>query len=200
MNAMLDWLPIASAAFAVPQFLPQLVQLSRTGDSAGVSWSWAALTSISNGGWIAYFALSGFWTSLVPAGSVTVLAGVLAILLSRSARVTRRQAVITAGWAGILAIAGAVGGRVGLGTVLTASFVLQVTPSVWTAYRTERPTGIARGTWLLILGELVCWGAYGYYQSDPRLIVLGWTGVTASLLMLARAHSARSKRPTPRQA
>ncbi|HJP77446.1 MAG TPA: hypothetical protein VJ914_24470 [Pseudonocardiaceae bacterium] len=202
MNAMLDWLPIASAVFAVPQFLPQLVRLSRTGDAAGVSWSWAALTSISNGGWIAYFALSGFWTSLVPAGSVTALAGVLAGLLSRRAGVTRRQAVITAAWAGILAIAGAIGGRVGLGTVLTASFVLQVTPSVWTAYRTERPTGIARGTWWLILGELVCWGAYGQYQSDPRLIVLGWTGVTASLLMLARAHTARNghrRRPAPRQ-
>ncbi len=197
MNAVLDWLPIASAVFAVPQFLPQLVQLWRTGDAAGVSWSWAALTSVSNGGWIAYFALSGFWTSLVPSTSVTALAGVLAGLLGRRTGVTRRQAVITAGWAGLLAIAGAAGGRIGLGTALTASFVLQVTPSVWTAYRTERPTGIARGTWLLILGELVCWGAYGYAQSDWRLIVLGWTGVTASLLMLARAHAAAQSRRSP---
>lgn len=194
MNAVLDWLPIASAVFAVPQFLPQLLRLSRTGDAAGVSWSWAALTSISNGGWIAYFALSEFWSSLVPSISVTVLACVLAGLLARSRGVTRRQAMITTGWAALLAIAGAACGRVGLGTALTASFVLQVTPSVWTAYRTERPTGISRGTWLLILGELVCWGAYGYHQADPRLIVLGWTGVTASLLMLARAHTAQRRR------
>jgi len=43
-----------------------------------------------------------------------------------------------------------------------------------------------RGTWLLILGEMACWGIYGTCESDPRLMVLGWTGVTASLLVLAR--------------
>jgi hypothetical protein len=69
--------------------------------------------------------------------------------------------------------------------------VLQVTPSVWTAYRTHQPSGIARGTWLLILAELLCWGLYGLHQSDPRLAVLGWTGVAASVLVLARVQSRR---------
>lgn len=58
----------------------------------------------------------------------------------------------------------------------------QVTPSVWTAYRTHRPTGIARGTRLLILAELFCWGIYGVHESDLQLTVLGWTGVAASVL------------------
>jgi hypothetical protein len=71
---------------------------------------------------------------------------------------------------------------------LTVSFVLQVAPSVWTAYRTRRPTGISRGTWLLIFAELFCWGVYGVHESDPRLTVLGWTGVFASILMLIRAR------------
>jgi hypothetical protein len=61
---------------------------------------------------------------------------------------------------------------------------------VWTAYRTHRPTGIARGTWLLILVELFCWGVYGVHESDLQLTVLGWTGVAASVLMLARTWSA----------
>jgi uncharacterized protein with PQ loop repeat len=182
---MLDWLPVAAAAFAVPQFLPQLARVWRSGDAAGVSWSWAALTSASNAGWIAYFALSGFWSALVPAISATVLAGVLAVLLGRGG-VPRRSAAVVAGWTALLAVAWAGGGRVGLGTALTVSFVLQVAPSVWTAYRTARPTGISRGTWLLILAELLCWGIYGVHQSDPRLAVLGWTGVAASLLMLTR--------------
>src|SRR6266508_1694191 len=198
MGAALEWLPIAAAAFAVPQFLPQLTQLRRTDDAAGVSWSWATLTSISNAGWIAYFALSRFWTSLAPSISVTVFAGELAVVLGRRVGVQRRAAAITVGWAGLLAIAWAVGGRAGLGTALTVSFVLQVAPSVWTAYRTERPTGIARGTWLLILAELLCWGVYGYYQSDPRLTTLGWTGGVASVLMLARAQATQSRRsPVP---
>lgn len=192
MDEVLEWLPVAAAVFAVPQFLPQLFAVWRTGDTAGVSWSWAALTSVSNAGWIGYFALSRLWTALVPATSATVLAGALAVLLGRRG-VPHRSAAIAGGWAALLALAWMVAGRSGLGTALTVSFVLQVAPSVWTAYRTQRPTGISRGTWLLILAELFCWGGYGLHVSDPRLTVLGWTGVTASILMLirARAHHPR---------
>jgi uncharacterized protein with PQ loop repeat len=189
---VLDLLPIAAAAFAVPQFLPQLIAVARTGDTAGVSWAWAALTSVSNGGWIAYFALSRLWTALVPAISATVFAGILAVVLGRRAGIPRRPAAIATGWAALLGVAWAVAGRAGLGTALTVSFVLQVAPSVWTAYRTHRPTGISRGTWLFILAELLSWGVYGLHVSDPRLTVLGWTGVAASVLMLARARWRRA--------
>lgn len=80
---------------------------------------------------------------------------------------------------------------------LTAAFVLQVTPSLWTAYRTHRPTGISYGTWLLIVGELSCWTIFGLHKSDPRLISLGVTGVTASTLMLARIVASRRTLPHP---
>jgi uncharacterized protein with PQ loop repeat len=184
MDGVLEWLPVAAAVFAVPQFLPQLVAVWRTGDAAGVSWSWAALTSVGNAGWTVYFALSGLPAALVPATSATVLAGLLAALLGRRDGVAVRSAVLATGWAAMLALGWIAGGRAGLGSALTVSFVLQVTPSVWTAYRTRRPTGISGGTWLLVLAELACWGVYGVHRADPRLIVLGWTGVAASLLML----------------
>jgi uncharacterized protein with PQ loop repeat len=183
---LLALLPVAAAVFAVPQFLPQLTRVWRSHDTAGVSWSWAALTSVSNGGWIAYFALSRLWTSLVPAIAATVLAGALAVLLARHAPVPRRSAALAAGWAALLAASAALAGRTGIGTALTVSFVLQVAPSVWTAWRTRHPTGVSRGTWLLVLGELACWAGYGPHVADPRLTALGCTGVTASLLMLAR--------------
>lgn len=187
MHAVFSLLPLMAAVLAVPQFLPQLARLRRTGETAGVSWSWAALTSINNAAWAGYFALSGFWTALAPAISATVLAGALAVMLTRSGTgFPRRPAALTLAWAALLTAAG-LSGRAGLGTALTAAFGLQVTPSVWTAYRADRTTGIAIGTWLLILGELLCWGVFGLYESDPRLIVLGTTGVTASLLVLARA-------------
>ena len=191
---MWGWLPVAAAVFAVPQFLPQLIDVWRRGDTAGVSWSWAVLTSVSNGAWIAYFALSRLWTGLVPSISATVLAGVLAVLLGRGGDIPRRSAVVTLVWVAVLALGWALAGRVGLGTALTVSFVLQVTPAVWTAYRTCRPTGISIGTWLLVLAELLCWGLYGLHISDPRLTVLGWSGVAASLLMLARGVGARRGR------
>jgi uncharacterized protein with PQ loop repeat len=188
LGDVLGWMPAAATVFAVPQFLPQLARVWRTGDAAGVSWSRAALTSVSNGGWIAYFALSRFWAALIPAISVTVLAGVLAVVLGRLGGVSRRPAAAAAGWAALLALAGAAGSRRGLGTALAASFVLQVAPAVRAAYRAGRPTGISRGTWLLILAELACWGLYGLHESDPRLIVLGLTGVAAAGLILARAR------------
>ena len=202
MGNPIDYAPIAATAFAVPQFLPQILKLRRSDDTDGVSWPWAALTSVNNAAWFAYFALSGYWTSVVPSSSATRLAGALATMLARRGRARARSAALVGAWAALLAAALAVAGRTGLGTLLTAAFVLQVTPSVWTAYRTTRPTGISLGTWLLIFGELSCWATFGLHKSDPRLIVLGFTGVAASLLMLARIRRTTAiKRSTaPRRA
>lgn len=188
-------LPVLAALFAVPQFLPQLSRLWRTGDASGVSWSWAALTSVNNAAWTAYFALSRLWAALVPSVSATLLAGLLAVCLARKGGLPRRAAAGTAGWAALLAAAGGAYGGAGLGTVLTASFVLQAAPSVWKAYRSDRVSGISAGTWLLVLGELLCWGVYGIGESDPRLMALGGTGITASLLVLARVGAGKPDGP-----
>jgi uncharacterized protein with PQ loop repeat len=198
MGNLLDYAPIAAAAFAIPQFLPQLLKLRTTDDTAGVSWSWATLTSVNNAAWFAYFALASYWTALVPAASATLLAGTLAIMLVRRGRATAPPAVLIGGWVALLVAGFTVAGRTGLGMLLTAAFVLQVTPSIWTAYRSAHLTGVAAGTWLLILGELSCWTIFGVHRSDPRLITLGVTGVTASALMLARIHRTRRHEPLSR--
>jgi uncharacterized protein with PQ loop repeat len=199
MDDLLDYLPIAAAAFAIPQFLPQILKLRATDDVAGVSWSWATLTSINNAAWFAYFALSGYRAALVPACSASLLAGALATMLARRGQARARPAVLISGWVALLVAGSTVAGRTGLGTLLTAAFILQVLPSIWTAYRAARPTGVSRGTWLLVLGELACWMTFGVHKADPRLITLGVTGVTASLLMLARIHrtSENQRRRTP---
>lgn len=198
MGDLLDYLPIAAAAFAIPQFLPQLLKLRVTDDTAGVSWSWATLTSVNNAAWFAYFTASAYWAALVPAASATLLAGTLAIMLTRRGRATARPAILIASWVALLVAGVTVAGRSGLGTLLTVAFILQVTPSIWTAYRTTHLTGVAAGTWLLILGELSCWTIFGLHQADPRLITLGITGVTASALMLARIHHTRRNEPLRR--
>jgi uncharacterized protein with PQ loop repeat len=97
-------------------------------------------------------------------------------------------------WAVVLLTAAAVFGRAGLGSALAVAFLLQVTPSVWTVYRSKDTTGVSGGTWLLIFGELLCWGVFGIHEADPRLIVLGATGVVASLLVLARVSWLRADR------
>jgi uncharacterized protein with PQ loop repeat len=200
MRELLEYAPIAAAAFAIPQFLPQILKLRATGDAAGVSWSWATLTSVNNAAWMVYFAFSGYWTALVPSSSATVLAGALATMLALRGQARAGPAVLISAWASLLILGFAVAGRTGLGALLASAFILQVTPSIWTAYRTDRPTGISRGTWMLVFGELSCWTVFGIYESDPRLLILGFTGVTASVLMLARIHrTSENERPrTPR--
>jgi uncharacterized protein with PQ loop repeat len=192
---------VVAAVFALPQLFPQLRRVWRTGTAPGVSWSWAALTSVNNLGWIVYFVLSRFWTALITATSATVLAGALAVLLARRRGIPRRPALVAAGLAALLAAAWSAAGRAGLGSVLVAAYALQITPSIWTAFGTERPDGISPTTWLLILAEMLCWGIYGLHESDPRLAVLGGTGVLASVLMLARVWqtSLRSTQEVPLQ-
>jgi hypothetical protein len=198
VRELLDYLPIAAAAFAIPQFVPQLRRLRATNDTAGVSWSWATLTSVNNAAWFAYFAASAYWAALVPATSATLLAGALALMLGRRGQASTRPAILISCWGALLVAGAIVTGRTGLGTLLTVAFIIQVTPSLWTAYRTTHLTGVATGTWLLILGELSCWATFGLHQSDPRLLTLGVTGVTASALMLARIHSTRRAEPLRR--
>jgi len=196
MIDLLGYAPVAAACFAVPQFLPQIRKLRATRDTVGVSPSWAALTSINNAAWLAYFTMSRYWTALIPSSSATLLAGTLAVMLIRRRPPGPRPALLIAAWAIMLAAAGITAGRAGLGTLLTVAFLLQVTPSLWTAYRTARPTGVSSGTWLLILGELSCWMVFGVHTADPRLITLGASGIIVSALMLARIHrTTRSGRP-----
>ncbi|WP_163513610.1 PQ-loop repeat-containing protein [Fodinicola acaciae] len=186
MTQLLDFLPFAAAACGIPQYLPQIRKVRRTGDTAGVSWPWTALTSVNNTAWFAYFTLSAYWTAMLPSSAAALLAGVLAVMLARAGLVTRHAVVLIGCWTALLVASVAVAGLPGLGTVLAAAFVIQVVPSIWTALRTRNPTGISRGTWGLVLGELACWLLYGLHRSDPRLIALGVTGVTAATLMLAR--------------
>jgi uncharacterized protein with PQ loop repeat len=201
LRDVLDDAPIAATAFAIPQFLPQIIHVRATDDTAGVSWSWATLTSVNNAAWLAYFALSGYWTALVPSSSATVLAGTLATMLFLRGQAKGRPAMLIGTWIALLTAAFTLAGRTGLGTLLTAAFVLQITPSIWTAYRTAHPTGISGATWTLILCEVSCWTIFGLHKSDPRLLTLGVTGVTASALMLARIrHARRAESPAPSRA
>jgi uncharacterized protein with PQ loop repeat len=186
MGELIDYAPIAAAAFAIPQFLPQILKLRATNDVGGLSWSWATLTSVNNASWLAYFALFGYWAALVPALSASLLAGALATMLARRGRAKKGPAALIGAWVALLVAGFTFAGRTGLGTLLAVAFILQVVPSIWSAYRTARPSGVSSGTWLLIMSELSCWAIFGVHEADPRLITLGFTGVTASLLMLIR--------------
>ena len=187
-------LPALAAGFAVPQFVPQIRKLGRTNDTAGLSTAWALLTSINNVAWFGYFAASRYWVALIPSSSVALLGGWLGIMLNRRRGMTDRVWAIIGAWTLVLVIAAGIDRRL-LGATLTGAFLVQVVPAVVAAYRTRRPTGIAQGTWLLMLAELSCWALFGATNRDGPLIILGTTGVISALLMLYRARTA-SHEPT----
>jgi hypothetical protein len=184
-------LPVLAAGFAVPQFVPQILKLRRTDDAAGLSAPWALLTAVNNAAWFGYFAASRYWFALITATSAALLGGWLGIMLTRRHAITRRGSMAIAAWAIVLGVAASVDRRL-LGATLTGAFLVQVIPAVTTAYRTRHPTGIARGTWRLVLAEVSCWATFGIAKRDGPLIVLGATGVISALLMLNRARATAS--------
>jgi hypothetical protein len=109
-------------------------------------------------------------------------------MLNRRHTMTRRSWVIIGTWTIVLSVAASVDRRL-LGATLTGAFLIQVIPAVTTAYRTRHPTGIAPGTWRLILAEVSCWATFGIAKRDGPLITLGTTGVISALLMLNRART-----------
>jgi hypothetical protein len=55
LHQLLSLAPVLAGVFALPQFVPQLRIALTDEDISGVSWTWAALTSINNAAWCAYF-------------------------------------------------------------------------------------------------------------------------------------------------
>jgi hypothetical protein len=191
-------LPVLAAGLAIPQFLPQILKLHNSNDTAGLSTSWALLSGINNAAWFAYFAASRYWFALIPSSSAAVLGGCLGVMLTRRRAMTRRGQVLIGTWAIVLCVAASVDREL-LGAALAGAFLVQVIPAVIAAYRTRRPTGVAAGTWRLILGEVSCWAVFGVANHDRALIVLGTTGVTSAVLMLNRARlAARGGQPQQR--
>lgn len=132
-------------------------------------------------------------TALVPSVSATLLAGALALTIRRHASIDRHRMASIAGWVLLLVAATALAGRAEVGTLLSVAFAVQVAPASWVAYRSPRLTGVAVGTWLLVAGELACWGVYGVHRHVPRLMTMGVIGTTAAVLMLARVHATRTR-------
>lgn len=195
--SVIDVMPLVATVAAVPQLLPQLLRLIRSRRPDGVSPAWASLTAVNNMGWFAYFTSTGLWTAMVPSATCSLLAGAIVAALAGAGARVRSGAAVGAAWLSVLAGALMVAGPSGLGAVLTVAFLLQVTPSLRSAWRTASPVGVSRVTWGLIGVEVLCWGTVGVLDARPPLIVLGATGsvAVAAMLWLTRPSRGTTARP-----
>jgi uncharacterized protein with PQ loop repeat len=195
--SLADGAVLVASILAVGSLVPQAVRLLRTRDIVGVSVLWTALGTVTNLAWFAYALARQLWAG-VPATLATALFyGFLFVLLLRFGGRAGAAVLGGAAWAAFLTGVTLIGGWSALGAVLGVSYAIQVAPSLWTAWRTYAPTGIAPGTWVLFLVQVILWGYYGIEEHDWAIKGFALTGIVSSSLMLLRWAMTRSRRPQP---
>ena len=182
---------ILATVSTVVFLLPQIAKLKRTGDSSGVSTTWAALGFVSNVGWFTYMISQSRWYAVVAPLSTFIFYAVALRALAGTGRDLRNATVIAVGWSLVLGGVAVGGGWTTLGVVLGLTYAAMVTPSIWTAYRSRKPSGVSAGTWWIGSVEALLWGLYGLYHMDPAIITFGTVQLTASALMLTRYYTTR---------
>src|SRR4029079_9864411 len=72
-----------------------------------------------------------------------------------------------------LGAVGRVGGWTALGFVLGFSYAIQITPTIYSAYRSHVPTRIAPTRWVMVMGETSLWMFYGFARHEPSIALFG---------------------------
>jgi uncharacterized protein with PQ loop repeat len=188
---------IVATILAVGSLVPQAVRLLRTRDIVGVSVLWTALGAVTNLAWFAYALARGLWAGVPATLATACFYGFLFVMLVRFGGRARTAVLGGTAWALLLGGVTLTGGWSALGAVLGVSYAVQVAPSLWTAWRTYAPTGIAPGTWVLFLVQVLLWGYYGAEEHDWAIKGFAVTGIVSSTLMLLRWLTTRSRRSQP---
>jgi uncharacterized protein with PQ loop repeat len=184
---------VVATVLAVGSLMPQAVRLVRTRDVVGVSVLWTALGVVTNLAWFAYALARELWAGAPATLATASVYGFLFVALVRFGAPARAAVVGGVTWAAVLTAATIVGGWSALGAVLGVSYAVQVAPSLWTAWRTYAPTGIAPSTWVLFLVQVLLWGYYGMVEEDWAIKGFALIGIGSSLLMLLRWATTRTR-------
>jgi len=144
--------------------IPQTVRMIKVRSTAGVSPVWAMLGAVSTGVWTAYTAARGLWWATV-ADSLACLSYLSSVIVLARHGV-RPRIVAGVSWLGVFALAYTAADLAGVGTVLAFAFIVQVAPSIWTAYRSSDLLGVSIVTWRLTFAEGVLWFIYGWAKDD----------------------------------
>lgn len=192
MNETLANVAIITATISTVVFLiPQIVKLIRTGDSEGVSATWPALGFVSNVGWFVFVINQELWAAIFAPFFTFIFYAVTLWAIARTGRSLRKALLYGAAWTALLAAIPLILGWTELGVVLGLSYGVMLAPSLWTAYRTTDPSGIAPGTWWIGTAEGILWGVYGVFNQTPGIITFGVVAVVGSTAMLIRYYSTR---------
>ena len=186
---------VAGVATAVTfvQVVPQVVRLVRLKRTEGASPAWAAIGMVINIGWTAYVIAEEFWVTIPAVLAAVISFGLVLYLLWRNGADVR-VAVISGIAVGVAAVGlQLVSGWTVLGTVLGLSNGLYLGPSVYAAWRSYAPVGVAPVTWVLTAGEGILWGYYGVLVEAVPIMVYGSTAFLLAALILLRLWITRHR-------
>ena len=184
---------LVATALALVSSLPQVRRIVATGDVRGVSLSFATLGVATEAAWIAYAIHGRLWAALPEAVAMVGCNVVLAVALVRAGVTTLRPIVVGAAWAGVMGATAAVEGASGAAVVLAGAYAVQTAPSIWSAYRTYAPSGVAALTWALVGVEAILWGVYGFAHDDLAMSSFAVIGSLAAVAILARKVVTRNR-------
>jgi uncharacterized protein with PQ loop repeat len=178
----------SAVVLAIGLSVPQLVRLARTGQIAGVSLAATANSTISFGAWTVYgAAVEDGWLF---ASSVVGLPGqALTTWLVWRRGSDASQLWAPAVWMGTLAavtVSDTVLGTTLAPVVIGGSVLWYVTPALWAAWRSADVSGIAAGSWWVLLAEGAIFLTYGLATGEPAMTLYGAVCLTGSTGVLLR--------------
>lgn len=172
--------------------IPQILRLARTGDTAGVSSTWAAFGALTNTTWVIYLAMIGLWAAAI-APALAVLAYTITVRFLVRGDFRRSWIWLSGLYAFLFSVVAGLGGTDALGPVLALTPVVQLAPGMTSVFREAHPTGVSPVTWGLGLCEAVLWGVYGWLVSDMALVGYGLVTCAGSILILGRLIATRPR-------
>lgn len=184
---------VAANAVTFAQVVPQVVRLLRLKRTEGASPAWAAIGMVINIGWTAWVIAEEFWIAIPAVLAAVISFGLVLYLLWRNGADVR-IAVISGIVVGVAAVGvQLVAGWTNLGIVLGVANGLYLGPSVWAAWRSHAPVGVAPLTWVLTAVEGILWGLYGVLVEAVPIMVYGGTALLLAVLVLLRLWNTRHR-------
>jgi uncharacterized protein with PQ loop repeat len=172
--------------------MPQLVKLLRSREAYGVSVDSAASGSVVSLGWATYGVLTNQPYLSCASGPAGIIFAIITVLALRFGRQTREFKIAPV-WFGVLVLAGAIGGKNGLGMVLPISVLVINIPQLGVAYKEDNLTDLSLGTWLLCVADGLTWGGYSLIQHDISIMAGSFFQLTTSVLIVALKLANKAK-------
>lgn len=180
---------LATAGLAFAFGFPQFFRVRRTGSAEGVSLASVTNSLVSTTAWLMYgFSLRDVW--VITTSLVGLPAIIATIHVVRRAKDEHDGMWVPLLYTGLLALAAMLIPVLPwlFPAVLGCSILWFVTPAALTAWRSADISGLATGTWWLLVVDGLVAGAYGLLAGVGAYLVYAAIALVGSAVVLARLH------------